>query len=89
MDSEQEWNACVAREAMKTEAEYLEHQKNLLGSPQPLALKDVDAARLCGVCTRTLFNAVKRGELKCVKIGRAVRYRVQDLEAWIATKLKA
>ena len=55
----------------------------------PLALRDAQAAKLCGVCAKTLYLAVRKGELKCVKIGRAVRYRIEDLRAWIESKATA
>lgn len=37
---------------------------------------------------KSLYLAVRRGELRAVKIGRAVRYTPQDLQAWI-DKLQA
>lgn len=53
-----------------------------------LALRGPDAAKACGVCEKSLYLAVRRGELRCVKIGRAVRYRLEDLRAWIDSKVR-
>lgn len=53
-----------------------------------LALKGEEAAKLCGLCEKSLYLAVRKGELRCVKIGRAVRYRLEDLQAWIDGKVR-
>jgi len=41
------------------------------------------AAKLLGVCEKTVFNLVKDRKLRCVKIGRAVRFDPADLAAFI------
>ena len=48
---------------------------------------DVKAAALLGTSVNTLANwrATKRYPLPYVKVGRLVRYRMSDLEAFIAS----
>jgi excisionase family DNA binding protein len=48
-----------------------------------LLLTQRQAAEACALCEKSLYLAVKRGELRAVKIGRAVRYAPADLAAWI------
>ena len=52
----------------------------------PLALNGRDAARMCGLCEKSLYLAVKAGELRAVRIGRAVRYLASDLQARLESK---
>lgn len=53
-------------------------------SPAPrLLLTGRDAARALSVCEKTLWTLTQRGEIPCIKIGRAVRYDPRDLDAWI------
>lgn len=42
-----------------------------------------DAARYLAICERTLFELTKMQKLPVVRIGRAVRYDISDLEAFI------
>lgn len=48
-------------------------------------LTAAEAACYLGVSERTLRNLVKRtGKIRPVHIGRAVRYSVAELEAWLS-----
>ena len=49
----------------------------------PLLLKPREAAMALAVSPRKLWELTNTGELPCVRIGRAVRYDVRDLIAWI------
>jgi excisionase family DNA binding protein len=40
-------------------------------------------AEALGICERTLYALSKSGELPVVRIGRAVRYSVEDIRTWI------
>ncbi len=51
--------------------------------PEPLLVDVRVAARLLSVCERTVWNMAKRGELPSLRIGRAVRFSVDDIKAWI------
>lgn len=42
------------------------------------------AAELLGVCGKTVYELRRRGELPCVRVGRAIRYRVDTLTSWAA-----
>jgi excisionase family DNA binding protein len=50
----------------------------------PLLVNRQEAAALLSISERKLWELTNRGVTPCVRIGRAVRYRVADLEAWIA-----
>jgi excisionase family DNA binding protein len=57
-------------------------------TPVPqLLLTGREAARAVGLCEKSLYLAARRGELRVVKLGRSVRYRLADLEEWIQSKL--
>ena len=49
----------------------------------PLLLRPNDAARMLGISPRTLWGLQ---DLPRVRIGRAVRYDVDDLRKWIESK---
>lgn len=42
-----------------------------------------EAAKALAVSERTLWSLTQRGDIRCVRIGRAVRYDPTDLRAWI------
>lgn len=48
-----------------------------------LLLTPREAAKALSVCEKTLWTLTKRGELQAVRIGRAVRYDVTGLQAFI------
>lgn len=52
-------------------------------------LKPDEAATILGVCAETLnvWRATRRYKLPYVKVGRAVRYRMSDLKAFIQDRL--
>lgn len=52
-------------------------------------LKSRDAAALLAVCEKTLWTLKKNGEIRAVHFGRAVRYAIADLEAFIAKRSSA
>ncbi len=45
-----------------------------------------EACRLLNVSRSLLWKARKQGELRAVYLGRAVRFRRSDLEAWLEKK---
>ena len=44
------------------------------------------ASRLLGIGTRLLWTLTNRRELPCVRVGRLVRYRPEDLRAFAAER---
>jgi excisionase family DNA binding protein len=51
-------------------------------------LSQRDAARLLGLSVRTLERMRVSGTgPRFLKLGNAVRYRLQDIEAWLASRL--
>lgn len=56
---------------------------NGAGNTSKLLLTPREAAEALSVCEKTLFNLTRRGELPAVKIGRSVRYAVDDLRAFV------
>lgn len=49
---------------------------------QPIMVGKEEASRLVGVSSRTLDNARAAGELRAVKVGKRVLFRLVDLEAF-------
>jgi len=47
-----------------------------------------ETAAAMGICERTLYGLTKAGELPVVRIGRAVRYSMDDIRAWIKKSKK-
>lgn len=41
------------------------------------------AAEALSVCPRTLWGLTARGEISCIRVGRAVRYATSDLIAYV------
>lgn len=50
---------------------------------QPRLLSVDDAARYLCICRKSLYNLTESGKLTPVRIGRAVRYDIADLERFI------
>lgn len=66
-----------------------EATQSLFGVSQGQLVVDVkEAARMLGICTKTLRREVNRGELAAVRIGKAVRIRVAELHAYLKRKEK-
>ena len=53
------------------------------GNSPRLLVTPSDAARALAISTRKLWAMTKEGEMPCVRIGRAVRYDVGDLQKWV------
>ncbi|MCC6907051.1 MAG: helix-turn-helix domain-containing protein [Phycisphaerales bacterium] len=56
---------------------------------QPILTTSLRAAESLSISIRTLANLTAAGELPCVRIGRAVRYDVADLRAFIEARKTA
>ena len=51
---------------------------------QPLLISADELARLLGISTRTIWRRLSGGEIpKPVRLGKSVRWRLADIEAWI------
>lgn len=46
-------------------------------------LRVMEVAKLCGLSRATVYNLIRRGELPVVRIGRATRVAVEDVEALV------
>ena len=51
-----------------------------------LALRPREAARALGISPRLLWTLSNRGEVPCVRIGRAVVYSIDGLREWLARR---
>jgi excisionase family DNA binding protein len=51
-----------------------------------LLLTEREAAKILAVCPKTLWQLAHDGEIPTVSIGRAKRYRVADLENFVADR---
>lgn len=49
----------------------------------PLVTDTRGAARLLSCHPNTVANLTKRGHLRCVRIGRSVRYAIADIEEYV------
>jgi len=57
--------------------------------PPPILVNALEAARRLSISARKLWSLTKSGEIPSLKIGKSVRYRVADLEAWTEQKVNA
>jgi excisionase family DNA binding protein len=48
-----------------------------------LLLTAQEAAKALSICERTLWTLTNTGSLKSVRIGRSVRYAIDDLQTYI------
>ena len=55
------------------------------GKRAPLLVNALDAATMLAISPRKLWELTNCGEIPCVRIGRAVRYKPVDLHEWIAS----
>jgi len=58
-------------------------EKQALREAPPLLLSPRQAARALSVSEKTLYNYTKSGDIPVVRLGRSVRYSVDDLKQWI------
>ena len=54
---------------------------------QPALLRPKDAADFLAIGVRLLWERTNCGEIPAVRIGRCVRYDVDQLRKWIASKM--
>lgn len=67
-------------------ADMSRHETTLPKQPRQPLLTRADVERVYGVSKRFLELAPARGEgPRFVRIGRSVRYRPEDVEAWLET----
>lgn len=53
------------------------------GSPDATWLSSQDAARRLGVTARTLYRFIDQGELPAYRLGRVIRLKLTDVDAFI------
>jgi len=56
---------------------------------EPMLLSPRQAAKALSICEKSLYTLTKSGQLPAVKIGRSVRYAVEDLRAFIERTKKS
>jgi excisionase family DNA binding protein len=56
---------------------------NSTPSLPPLLLRPQEAAEVLGISSRKLWGMTASGEIPCIRLGRCVRYSVDDLRLWI------
>lgn len=62
---------------------------NTIANQIRLLLKPKEAAEALAVSERTLWQLTKDRIIPCVRIGRAVRYDLAQLQGWIANQREA
>jgi excisionase family DNA binding protein len=53
-----------------------------------ILLRAAEAAEILSICERTLWTLTAKGELPCVRLGKAVRYRPESLKEWAEAREK-
>lgn len=48
-----------------------------------LAFSMKEAAKACGICERSIWQAIRDGHLKAAKLGRSVRIRADELDRFL------
>lgn len=48
-----------------------------------LLLSPRETAKMLSICEKTLWTLTKNGQIPVVRIGRSVRYSMDDLREWI------
>ena len=59
------------------------------GKQQPLGIRAKAAAKMLGIGTRKLWELTNSKQVPHLRIGRAVVYRVEALNEWLAEKESA
>jgi excisionase family DNA binding protein len=59
-----------------------------VSAPGQLLMTPKEAASALRISPRKLWEMTRQGELPYVPMGRCVRYRVLDVEAWIAANTR-
>ncbi len=54
-----------------------------MSAPKKPLLTVKQACELLGICRDTLTSLYQRGKLRVIRLGRAVRFRPEDLESFI------
>jgi excisionase family DNA binding protein len=52
-------------------------------APLERLLTAKEVGEVCGLCSQSIYNAVKAGDLRAVRFGRAVRVPESALREWI------
>lgn len=55
---------------------------------EKLLLTPHEAAKALSISPRKLWGMTADGEIPCVRLGRLVRYPIEDLQAWIQSQAK-
>lgn len=55
---------------------------------EPL-LGSKEASNLLGIHPKVLERMARRGEIPALKVGKYWRYRMEDLEAWVNSKVQS
>jgi len=56
------------------------------GKDMRLVISSGEAAKLLGISNRTLYSLSESGEVPRVRIGSRVCYRMETLQAWVASR---
>jgi excisionase family DNA binding protein len=70
----------MTAEALKLHAAAEPQRQIPTPADPPLLVDTATAARLLGISPRTLWSLTQRGEIRCKRIGRLVRYNRLALE---------
>jgi excisionase family DNA binding protein len=56
-----------------------------MSTPEIIWMSTADAARRLGITTRTLYRFINEGQLPAYRLGRVIRLKQDDVDAFIDT----
>lgn len=62
--------------------------RSRFGVPKQLLLRCHEAAEMLSISERKLWSLTASGEIPHIRIGRSVRYPVDELRKWILERMK-
>jgi excisionase family DNA binding protein len=56
-------------------------------SPEPMLLRPAEAARFLAISPRKLWELTNMREVPFIRIGRSLRYPVEELRSWVTKRM--
>jgi excisionase family DNA binding protein len=56
-------------------------------APEPLLLRPAEAARFLAISPHKLWELTNMREVPFIRIGRSLRYPVEELKTWVAKRI--
>jgi predicted DNA-binding transcriptional regulator AlpA len=62
-------------------------ERHRTSSTEPLLVDVATAAQMLAISQRKLWSLTNIGDVPCVRIGKSVRYSLEELRAWTRSKM--